>query len=145
MSNITATPTEIKINDDCTLTFSPLTLGDILESRDWAIKRLRHELGIPAGIADQIAQMAEIKASDAPESECNTPAGWLHQVWLSARKHHKDLTEEQLAELIPVEQLLDCMIVVNNLSSVSDPNEATPEAEQPKAKAAKAKSATTES
>jgi hypothetical protein len=114
LSSATAATITVKLSDR-DITFTPLnlhTLGELEQMRrqtilDAAITSLGRN-GISGALAEQVLRQAYDAMQNVSFGMTMTTLGTadaLNMIWLAARKHHPDMTVEQMAELLPGNQI----------------------------------------
>ncbi len=116
-----------------TYTMSPLTIGDLAEFAQWAedraIAKAEKRIALMPDDKKAILQKA-FDESDAGTTEARamgTMDGIRMLSWLSLRRAHKDLTAEQVGDLVTMAELSKFRQRIDRLSGLEpDPNDQSP-------------------
>ena len=117
--------------------FTALDLGDLATILQWRKdKHLKSYLAATNGKVDRSTRFGDLydiqhRAAKIEDYSPQDPEGLAYMSWLSLKKHHTDITLEQVTELVSdgklAELAADIMKIHSGVDSTANPTEATDE------------------
>ena len=116
-----ATPIEVKLDENTSITLSPITFGDMGKLNEW-VKKVFFDAAVnDMGITDskeRISLWRELRSTQTPDEMLGilmSTDGIIKQIWFSAKHTNPEITVEELNNILDTQEKINmCLDIIND-------------------------------